>query len=389
MRKRGAQALFDTWFDSWHSSVLRFLGRPRRRSLQEPLYFGRLKHLGDAQWRAALSESPEQAARWVYAAATYGDIDAQLTWGQMLLDGHGTRRDDDAAFRWFGIAAKSKRADAVNMLGRCHECGWGVPVDFAQAAALYREAAGQSYDWAEFNLACLMLDGKGVPQDRDGAFALFTKAAAQGHVKSLSMIARFHEHGWGRPRDMATAAEFYRRGAEGGDFRGQYRYGQLLLQRGLLDDALPWLRRAVDSAPIELCREFADELLHRPEPHLQEVGALAQARIGAQPAAAGPLLPVQQCRSGERAVARGDQAPDHQHDDRADHGADETGAFAGLVPAERLPEIGRDEGPDDAEDGGEDEARRLVRAGMQQLCNDAGEKADHDQPNDAHPSLPL
>ena len=265
----------------WLSSILRFFGRRRRRrSSGEPVYFDRLKHLSDDEWRAALAESPDKAARWVYAAATYGNIDAQIMWGQMLLDGYGTPRDDEGAFRWFGIAAKSKRADAVNMLGRCHECGWGAPVDFEKAAACYREAAEQSFDWAQFNLACLMLDGKGVPQDRDGAFALFMKAVEQGHVKSFNMIGRFYEHGWGRPRDMTTAAEWYRRSAEGGDFRGQYRYGQLLFERGLPDDALPLLRLAVDNAPVELCRQFAGELLGRPEPRLQEIGALAQARAG-------------------------------------------------------------------------------------------------------------
>ena len=269
-----------------------FFGKRRRREQEsgEPVYFSRLKHLSDGEWRAALAESPAKAARWVYAAATYGNIDAQLYWGQMLLDGYGTRRDPTGAFRWFTIAAESKRADAINMLGRCHERGWGVPSDCAKAAACYRHAAEQSFDWAQFNLASLMLDGKGVARDPDGACELFMQAAAQGHVKSLNMVGRCYEHGWGRPRDMIAAVEWYRRSAEGGDFRGQYRYGQMLFERGSVADALAWLRLAVDTAPVEFCRDIAGELLcHCAAPvrdigrHARSIVAEADAKAAADP----------------------------------------------------------------------------------------------------------
>lgn len=255
--------------------------RNRKKDADEPLYFGRLKHLGTDEWRAALSQSPENAARWVYAAATYGDIHAQLMWGQMLLDGYGTRRDPDGAFRWFSIASKSERGDAINMLGRCHERGWGVPVDFEKAAECYAEAARKSDKWAQFNLACLMLDGKGVARDPGQAFALFVKGAQEGHMKSLNMVAHCHEHGLGCPPDQAAALDWYRRSAHAGDFRGQYRYGQLLYEQGAIDDAASWLRLAVDNAPLEFCRPFAAELLGHAQPCIHEVGLRADARASA------------------------------------------------------------------------------------------------------------
>lgn len=265
------------------SPVFGLFGRRRKRArtAEEPLYFSRLKQLSDDEWRAALAESPAKAARWVHAAATYGNVDAQLYWGQMLLDGYGTRRDPERAFRWFSVAAESARADAINMVGRCHERGWGVPVDYEKAAACYRQAAEQSDDWAAFNLACLMLDGRGVARDPHGALELLLKAAGRGHVKSLHMVGRCCEYGWGRPRDMAAAAEWYRRSAEGGDFRGQYRYGRLLFERGRVDDGLAWLRLAVEDAPVGFCREMAGDLLGETDAALREVGFRALERIGA------------------------------------------------------------------------------------------------------------
>lgn len=260
--------------------LLSFLSLRRRqqKSSIEPLYLSRLQNLSEEDWKAALTKSPAEAARWVYAAATYGNIDAQLHWAQMQLDGYGVKQDSEAAFRWFGIAALSKRAEAVNMLGRCHELGWGTRVDYAKAVECYREAAEKSYDWAQYNLGCRLLDGRDIGRDAQKAFELFTKAVAQGHMKSLNMLGRCYEHGWGCPQDMAEAVRWYRRSAEESDFRGQYRYGQLLLDRGLLDEAAPLLGLAVDNTPVEMCGEIAAALLEHPEPRLREIGARAQAR---------------------------------------------------------------------------------------------------------------
>lgn len=257
----------------------RLLGRRRQKqSHREPVYLSQLQNFSDEEWQAALTKSPAEAARFVHAAATYGNIDAQLHWAQMQLDGYGTKRDPEAAFRWFGIAALSKRADAVNMLGRCHELGWGTPIDYAKAVDCYRAAAEKSYDWAQYNLGCRLLDGKDVGRDPGTAFELFTKAVAQGHMKSLNMLGRCYENGWGCKQDMVEAVRWYRRSADEGDFRGQYRYGQLLLDRGLLDEAVPLLRLAVDTTPVEMCGDIAAALMQHPEPRLREIGAIAQAR---------------------------------------------------------------------------------------------------------------
>lgn len=252
--------------------------RRQKQAAREPVYLSQLQNLSDEGWKAALTKSPAEAARWVQAAATYGNTDAQLHWAQMQLDGYGTKRDPEAAFRWFGIAALSKRPDAVNMLGRCHDLGWGTPVDYAKAVECYRAAAEKSYDWAQYNLGCRLLDGKDVGRDPDTAFELFTRAVAQGHMKSLNMLGRCYEHGWGCKQDMAEAVRLYRRSADEGDFRGQYRYGQLLLDRGLVDEAVPLLRLAVATTPVEMCGDIAAALMQHPELRLREIAALAQAR---------------------------------------------------------------------------------------------------------------
>jgi TPR repeat protein len=255
------------FFRSLLSLPLRFFAKRKREKKfsDETIYLSRLENLSKEEWDTILSKDPREAARWIYAAATYGHLDAQLHWAQMLLDGIGTERDADAAFRWFGIAAQSKRADTINMLGRCHELGWGTPVDFGKAAEYYRDAAAKSSDWARFNLGCLLLEGKGVARDMNEAFRLFMSAVEQGHVKSLNMVGRCYENGWGCTKNMPEAVQWLRRSAEAGDFRGQYSYAQIL-------------RLAIDQSHVELCREMAKVLSEHPEQPLREMASYANVR---------------------------------------------------------------------------------------------------------------
>ena len=83
----------------------------------------RLRLLTAEEWNRILSGDPGEAARWVHAAAHHGFRAAQVTWGQMLLDGRGTARDPAAALRWFRRAAETGSIDGINMVGRCHELG--------------------------------------------------------------------------------------------------------------------------------------------------------------------------------------------------------------------------------------------------------------------------
>jgi hypothetical protein len=243
--------------------------------------FTELTQIGPELLRVRISENPAAAARWVEAAALAGIVNAQIAWGQMLVDGHGVARDPAAGLRWFQLAAAAGSADGINMVGRCHDLGWGVPVDPARAAALYRQAAERGHGWAQFNLATLLLDGRGLAADRMQALHWYVRAArgrsgkaaeggnADAAAKSATMIGRSLELGWERPARPAAALHWYRRGAEGGDYRGQFDYARLLLERsGRLDLAEPWFARCIESGVPAFCRHVAAALREAPEPTL-------------------------------------------------------------------------------------------------------------------------
>src|SRR5262245_50356261 len=77
------------------------------------------------------------------------------------------------------------------------------------------------------------------------------------------------------------------------------------------------------------------------------------------------------------------QAVEKQDDHRPDHGAEKARRLARLVPAGGLAEPGGDEGADDAEQRGDDEAAR-VAARHEQLGDDAGEQANDDNAQNRH-----
>ncbi|MBS7541775.1 tetratricopeptide repeat protein [Ancylobacter oerskovii] len=237
-----------------------------------------LKRLGVDEIRNRIAESPQSAARWVQAGALNGLVNAQLAWGQMLLDGTGTARDAATALRWFGIAAQAGSAEGLNMVGRCHEHGWGTPVDPARAADFYRQAAQKDDAWGQFNLAGLLLAGNGVPPDRRQALALYVRAARRGHAKAATMVGRYLENGWERPARPAAARRWYRRGAEGGDYRGQFDHGRLLLAAGRREEGLGWMRRSLENAVPAFCRLAGDGLRTSADPALGTLALLALKR---------------------------------------------------------------------------------------------------------------
>ncbi|GAB3475257.1 tetratricopeptide repeat protein [Azotobacter salinestris] len=191
-----------------------------------------------AQLGQRLAEDPRQAARWVLAAASAGELEAQALLGQLLLDGLGIQRDAALARDWFEIAARHGHAMASNMLGRCCELGWGGPVDEAAAARHYRTAAEHGLDWGMYNYANLLATGRGVARNEEQAFA------------------------------------WYRRSAEAGDFRGQFSYATVLMSLGRWDEARHWLREALALGHLKFLRKTRDELR---QAAIAEVADIAEA----------------------------------------------------------------------------------------------------------------
>lgn len=238
-----------------------------------PLSYSGLTSLSHEELSARLSSSPLEAARIAQAAAKQGVAQAQLVWAQMLLDGVGTSKDPEAAFRWFDVAAQSDEPDAINMLGRCHERGWGCAVDLQKAAELYGRAADMGHGWAMYNLAELLRADGGQKKDRQ-ALALYVKAARRGLGKAMTMVGTARETGWGGARpNLAAARLWYRRGAVRHDFRAHHHLGRLSLKTGDIEVALVHLDVALSCAFPDYRRALSDDLSQHEDPRVRDLAA--------------------------------------------------------------------------------------------------------------------
>ena len=124
----------------------------------------------------------------------------------------------------------------------------------------------------------LLAAGCGVGRDRARALSLYRRAAAMGHAKSMNLVGRFYDEGWEVEANRAVAIEWYRRAAEGGDFRGQVSHASVLAAEGRVDEATRWLERAIETATPAFLAQLAADLARAPEAEFRAVAAKIRAR---------------------------------------------------------------------------------------------------------------
>lgn len=238
---------------------------------------------------AILAGPPEQAAAWLHAAAEGGVAQAQLMYGQMLLDGRGVAADPGQAVFWFKRAARTDDPVAMNLLGQCYLHGRGVAPSPVMAAHWHLLAAQAGLDWGMYNYATALALGSGVDEDRKEAFSWLSKAAALGHAKSLNVIGGIHEDGSNGDVDSSLAFEYYHRAAEAGDFRGQFNVARLLADRGEMAEAVRWMRKVSRTATVDFLEKTRDFLQQSPHLEFQAMTGWFETRI--MQAAASPPAP--------------------------------------------------------------------------------------------------
>lgn len=233
----------------------------------------RLSRMSYGTLHALLTGNPADAADWIRSAAECGLAAAQLRLGRLLLAGDALERNERAAFGWFARAAGQGDAEAMNMVGRCHENGWGVPVDLERAAASYLASAEGGHDWGQYNFGNLLFDGRGVAPDRPQALRWYLRAASQGHGRAMNIVARCLEEGWGCRRSLEDAAYWYGQSALSGYFRGQFNHAVLLADRGFPEPAADWFWKAATGGDARMRRTIVAALATAAHPALHRVRA--------------------------------------------------------------------------------------------------------------------
>ena len=95
------------------------------------------------------------------------------------------------------------------------------------------------------------------------------------------------------------------------------------------------------------------------------------------------------CGQGLVSGAATDECKDRENDNCADNGTNKTRPFELVVPAHRLTDERGNESACNSQDRRHDEPARFIVARHDELCDDTGNKADHDCPDNSQLRIPL
>lgn len=142
-------------------------------------------------------------------------------------------------------------AEAQHDLAAIYTAGHGgVKVDYAKAAAWFRESAIQGVANARYNLGVLYHQGLGVEKDINTAVSWYRAAAEEGHPEAQYNLGIAYIEGIGTRYDPQQASVYFEKAAKQGILEAAYNLG-LIHENGLTGDARPdealyWYKQAAD-----------------------------------------------------------------------------------------------------------------------------------------------
>ena len=155
----------------------------------------------------------------VEEGACFGCHHCQGVMAYCNMFGHGYVRNGARSLELARESSRKGSRYGQFTLGYLHEFGGRhIEHDEDQSVALYRLAASQNLDKAQWRLGYMYFHGLGVARDHAEAIGLFQLAASQGHPCALCSVADCHEHGLGGVcEDKAEAIRWFRRVQAAGD----------------------------------------------------------------------------------------------------------------------------------------------------------------------------
>ncbi len=219
-------------------------------SVRAQAEFGRAYYLG-----LGVVRNNSLAFKWLNAAASANDSDAQFLLGVLYSEGDGALPNDDLALQWVRKAADAGHQQAQRV--RTHIEKMAEDRRKANQAAVskvseIKAAAEAGNSESQRILAGYYIEGVGVTQDATVAIDWYKKAGQAGDVKSLTQLGVLYDKGRGIAVDYSEAVKWYKLAAEKGDSQAQYNLGILMYfgagsERNQVEGK-EWVRRAAEQS---------------------------------------------------------------------------------------------------------------------------------------------
>ena len=137
-----------------------------------------------------LTDDAQRAAQWFVKAAEGGGAKAQYAAGLVYDQGLGVKKNDAEALKWYKKAADQGLPVAQFMYGLfCHMGRGGAKQDDTEAAKWMSMSAEVGVVGAQYQMGLLYMTGSGVEKSMSEAFDMFKRAAEQGDDNAQYSVA--------------------------------------------------------------------------------------------------------------------------------------------------------------------------------------------------------
>lgn len=163
----------------------------------------------------------KEAVKYFKAAAEAGNSAGQTWYAISLLNGEGTRKNVDEAIQALTAASSAGNTKAMFILGVCRFRGLGgCEVNESEAFKCFEQAAKDN-DSAKIFLGYCYMTGRGVVKDDAKAFANFNDVAEKGEAAGELWLAHCYANGIGVEKNVEIARKWAKKVADAGFSAGR------------------------------------------------------------------------------------------------------------------------------------------------------------------------
>ncbi|QDQ39295.1 sel1 repeat family protein [Legionella geestiana] len=169
-----------------------------------------------ARTSLTLDKNPEKAFQWFKKAAETGVVSAQMYCAAALLFGYGTRKNEDAARRYYIDAARAGNPLAQYTLAD-HFLDSRAPSNRKLGLIWLEKSLKSNFSKSQYLYGTLLEEGKLVAKDAEMAKTYYTQSAEQGYLPAFIRLGRLAE----AAGQWDEAKSFYEKASANGNARAQ------------------------------------------------------------------------------------------------------------------------------------------------------------------------
>lgn len=191
-----------------------------------------------------VTQNQKNAILWLEKAVAQGDSQAMYNLGLCFLPAPqgipGLNKDVQLGITYLKEAAEKGLPEAMFELAHCYLSGIsGLEKDVQHGFAYMKQAAEAELAQAQFELGQLYHEGIGCKSDIDEALKWLEKAINQGHKEAVAMAGYLLiRYRGSNKHDNDKAIELLSKAASTGDARAQSILGEILLKKGIIEEAV-------------------------------------------------------------------------------------------------------------------------------------------------------